>query len=137
MVKFRISLVGGTFSKEYVTDKNGEIDLTALEPGAYTVEEITAPNGYLMDDDKRVIRINAEENARFVFTNTEKPVLSVVKYDAENDTYLAGATFRIAKIEDGSHYLDRVTDTNGRISISDLEPACTQSRRSQRPAAMC
>lgn len=121
-VKFRISLVGGTFSKEYVTDKNGEIDLTALEPGAYTVEEITAPNGYLMDDDKRVIQINAGENARFVFTNTEKPVLSVVKYDAENDSYLAGATFRIAKIEDGSHYLDRVTDTNGRISISDLEP---------------
>ena len=121
-VKFRISLVGGTFSKEYVTDKNGEIDLTALEPGAYTVEEITAPNGYLMDDDKRVIQINAGENARFVFTNTKKPVLSVVKYDAENDSYLAGATFRIAKIEDGSHYLDRVTDTNGRISISDLEP---------------
>lgn len=121
-VKFRISLVGGTFSKEYVTDKNGEIDLTALEPGAYTVEEITAPNGYLMDDAKRIIQINAGENARFVFTNTEKPVLSVVKYDAENDTYLAGTTFRIAKIEDGSHYLDRVTDTNGRISISDLEP---------------
>lgn len=121
-VKFRISLVGGTFSKEYVTDKNGEIDLTALEPGAYTVEEITAPNGYLMDNAKRVIQINAGENARFVFTNTEKPVLSVVKYDAENDCYLAGATFRIAKIEDGSHYIDRVTDTNGRISISDLEP---------------
>lgn len=105
-----------------MTDENGEIDLTALEPGAYTVEEITAPNGYLMDDDKRIIQINAGENARFVFTNTEKPVLSVVKYDAENDSYLAGATFRIAKIEDGSHYLDRVTDTNGRISISDLEP---------------
>lgn len=121
-VKFRISLVGGTFSKEYVTDENGEIDLTALEPGAYTVEEITAPNGYLMDDDKRIIQINAGENARFVFTNTEKPVLSVVKCDAENDSYLAGATFRIAKIEDGSHYLDRVTDTNGRIFISDLEP---------------
>ena len=114
--------MGGTFSKEYVTDENGEIDLTALEPGAYTVEEITAPNGYLMDDDKRIIQINAGDNARFVFTNTEKPVLSVVKYDAENDCYLAGATFRIAKIEDGSHYLDRVTDTNGRIFISDLEP---------------
>lgn len=120
--KFRISLVGGTFSKEYVTDKNGEIDLTALEPGAYIVEEITAPNGYLMDNAQRVIQINAGENARFVFTNMEKPVLSVVKYDAENDRYLAGATFRIAKIEDGSHYLDRVTDTNGRISISGLEP---------------
>lgn len=121
-VKFRVSLVGGTFSKEYVTDKNGEIDLIALEPGAYTVEEITAPNGYLMDDDKRIIQINAGENARFVFTNTEKPVLSVVKYDAENDSYLAGATFRIAKIEDGSHYLRPCDRHNGRISISDLEP---------------
>ena len=75
-----------------------------------------------MDEAKRIIQINAGENARFVFTNTEKPVLSVVKYDAENDTYLAGATFRIAKIEDGSHYLDRTTNSNGEILISDLEP---------------
>lgn len=30
--RFKIELVGGTFSKEYVTDENGEIDLTALEP---------------------------------------------------------------------------------------------------------
>lgn len=120
--KFKVSLVGGTFSKEYVTDQNGEIDLTGLTPGAYTVEEITAPTGYLIDEASRVIQINAGENARFVFTDTPKPVLSVVKYDAENNKYLAGATFRIAKIEDGSHYLDRVTDTNGRISIADLEP---------------
>lgn len=131
--KFRISLVGGTFSKEYVTDKNGEIDLTALEPGAYTVEEITAPNGYLMDDDKRIIQINAGENARFVFTNTEKPVLSVVKYDAENDTYLAGATFRIAKIEDGSHYLDRVTDTNGEALLTALDPGVYVVRETSVP----
>ncbi|MBR2009582.1 MAG: hypothetical protein IJ936_05605, partial [Peptococcaceae bacterium] len=32
------------------------------------------------------------------------------------------ATFRIAKIEDGSHYLDRVTDVNGRITIDNLDP---------------
>lgn len=120
--KFKVSLVGGTFSKEYVTDQNGEIDLTGLTPGAYTVEEITAPAGYLVDEATRVIQINAGENARFMFTDTAKPVLSVVKYDAENNKYLAGATFRIAKIEDGSHYLDRVTDTNGRISNADLEP---------------
>lgn len=120
--KFKVSLVGGTFSKEYTTDQNGEIDLTGLTPGAYTVEEITAPSGYLMDNASRVIQINAGDNARFVFTNTAKPVLSVVKYDAENNKYLAGASFRIAKIEDGSNYLDRVSDINGRISIANLEP---------------
>ena len=30
--------------------------------------------------------------------------------------------FRIARIEDGSRYLDRVTDENGEINITDLEP---------------
>ena len=120
--KFRIEQVGGTFSKEYVTDENGEIDLTALEPGAYTVTEIAAPNGYLIDDATRIIQINGNENASFVFTNTRKPAFRLVKLDSFSSEPLAGATFRIAKIEDGTHYLDRVTDTNGEINISDLEP---------------
>ena len=119
---YLISQVGGTFSKEYTTDQSGEIDLTGLEPGAYTVKEVKAPDGYLMDDGIRTVQINAGENARFVFTNTRKPSMVVVKYDPQNNKYLAGATFRIAKVEDGSHYLDRVTDTQGRITLDGLEP---------------
>ena len=48
--------------------------------------------------------------------------MPIVKYDPQNNKYLAGATFRIAKVEDGSHYLDRVTDTKGRIDLTGLEP---------------
>ncbi|RKI98225.1 hypothetical protein D7X33_52630, partial [Butyricicoccus sp. 1XD8-22] len=48
--------------------------------------------------------------------------MEVLKYDPDNDVYIPGATFRIAKIEDGTHYLDRVTDQNGRIFIDNLEP---------------
>ena len=120
--RFRIEHVGGTFSKEYVTDENGEIDLTALEPGAYKVTELEAPDGYLIDDATRVIQINGNENAQFVFTNTRMPSFRLVKLDSFNREGLPGATFRIAKIEDGTHYLDRITDTNGEINISDLEP---------------
>ena len=120
--RFRIELVGGTFSKEYTTDANGEIDLTDLEPGAYKVTEQAAPDGYLIDDATRVIQINGNENAQFVFTNTQKPSFRLVKLDSYSGLGLAGATFRIARIEDGSHYLDRVTDTKGEINISDLEP---------------
>lgn len=120
--KFRIAQVGGTFSKEYITDENGEIDLADLDPGAYTVTEISAPDSYLIDDASRVIQINGNENAQFVFTNTKKPSLRVVKLDSATSEALPGATFRIAKIENGSHYLDRVTDSNGEINISDLEP---------------
>ena len=120
--RFRISQVGGTFSQEYLTDADGEIELTALDPGSYTVEELAAPEGYLIDDAQRVIRIEGGENAVFVFTDTVKPALTVVKYDSERSRLLSGATFRVAKIEDGSHYLDRITDMQGEFTISDLDP---------------
>lgn len=119
---FRIEHVGGTFSKEYVTDENGEVDLTNLEPGAYLVTELSAPDGYLIDDATRVIQINGNENAEFVFTNTKQPSFRLVKLDSFTGEGLGGCTFRIARIADGTHYLDRVTDSNGEINISDLEP---------------
>ena len=131
---YRISKVGGSFSKEYVTDKDGEIDLSKLEPGAYTVKEVKAPEGYLMDDGIRTIQLNAGENAQFVFTDTPKPSLSVVKYDPNCGKYLPGAIFRISKIEDGSHYLDRVTDTQGRITISNLVPGVYSVQEVAAPA---
>jgi len=120
--KFRIEEVGGTFSKEYYTDASGEIDLKDLTPGSYIVTELQAPDGYLIDEASRTIRIEANEQAVFVFTNTRKPSIEIVKFDPQTGKYLSGATFRISKIEDGTHYLDRVTDTNGRIRIDDLEP---------------
>ena len=120
--RFRVSLIGGTYSKEFVSDASGEIDLTGLEPGSYLCEELTAPEHYLIDGAQHTIRINAGENAQFVFTNSRKPSLTVMKYDANLDKRLPGATFRVAKIEDGSHYLDRITDVDGSFTIENLEP---------------
>lgn len=121
-VRFEFKKVGGSYTQEFVTDANGEIDISKLDPGAYEVRELEAPEGYLIDDAVRVVQVNPDENASFVFTNTKKPDLLLVKYDPNTGKYLAGATFRIAKIEDGTHYLDRVTDINGRIELKGLEP---------------
>lgn len=120
--KFLIEQVGGSFSKEYTTDENGEIKLEKLDGGAYTVQEIKAPDGYLIDDSIRTIQLNPDEYATFVFTDTKKPSIKIVKYDPVKDIYLPGALFRIAKIEDGSHYMDRLTDFKGEIVIDNLEP---------------
>ena len=121
-VRFEFKKVGGSYTQEFVTDANGEIDISKLDPGAYEVRELEAPEGYLIDDAVRVVQVNPDENASFVFTNTKKPDLLLVKYDPNTGKYLAGATFRIAKIEDGTHYLDRVTDINGRVELKGLEP---------------
>ena len=119
--KFRIEAVDGSFGPaEFVTDQNGEIDLSELPTGAYVVTELDCP-GYIIDEAQRIIRLEANQTARFVFTNSVQPSLHLIKLSADGSR-LAGVTFRIAKIEDGSRYLDRTTDENGEILISGLEP---------------
>ncbi len=120
-VRFEFKLVGGSYRQEFTTDINGEIDLSKLTPGAYEVRELEAPDGYLIDDAVRVVQVNPDENANFVFTNTPKPSLRLIKTSSDG-TRLGGVHFRIARIEDGTHYLDRITDDNGEINISNLEP---------------
>ena len=120
-VRFEFKKVGGSYRQEFTTDINGEIDLTKLDPGAYEVRELEAPEGYLIDDAVRVVQINPDENANFVFTNTPKPSLRLIKTSSDGSR-LGGVHFRIAKIEDGTHYLDRITDQNGEINIPNLDP---------------
>lgn len=131
---FKVKMVDGSYEKEYTTDKNGEIELTDLEPGVYTVTETTAPDGYVIDTETRTFEAVADGSVSLVFTNSKKPSLTVLKYDAYKDKYLAGATFRIAKIEDGSNYLDRVTDTNGAIRIDNLLPGVYSVKEIEAPS---
>ena len=118
---FEIKSVDGSFGpQEFTTDENGEIDLSKLDPGAYVVTEKSCP-GYVIDEAQRIIQLDPDETGEFVFTNSIKPSLHLVKFSADG-TPLGGVTFRISKIEDGSHYLDRTTNEQGEILISDLEP---------------
>ena len=106
--------------QEFRTDQSGEIDLSMLPAGSYVVTEKSC-DGYIIDEAQRIIELKPNEDAQFVFTNHVKPSLQLIKLSSDGSR-LAGVTFRIARIEDGSHYLDRTTNSNGEILISDLEP---------------
>ena len=118
---FEIKSVEGTYGpQEFRTDENGEIDLSMLPPGSYVVTEKSC-DGYVIDEAQRIIELKPNEDAQFVFTNHINPSLQLIKLSSDGSR-LAGVTFRIAKIEDGSHYLDRTTNSTGEILISGLEP---------------
>lgn len=118
---FEIKSVDGTFqAKEFTTDRNGEIDLSKLDPKAYVVTEKSCP-GYVIDNAQRIIELKANMTAEFVFTNKKLPSLTLTKYSALGGR-VAGVSFRLAKIEDGTHYIDRTTDNQGEITWSGLEP---------------
>ncbi len=119
--KFSIQKVeGDVAAQEYTTDVNGEIDLSKLAPGSYVVTELDCP-GYVIDDAQRIIELRGDETGEYVFTNSKRPTIHIIKLSSDG-TPLPGVAFRIAKIEDGASCLDRVTDQNGEIAIGDLDP---------------
>ena len=131
---FEIKSVAGDYGpKEFTTDRNGEIDLSKLPTGAYVVTE-KACEGYIIDQAQRIIQLDANEDAQFVFTNTIKPSLQIIKTSADGSR-LKNVHFRIAKIEDGTHYLDRTTNEQGEILIADLEPGVYSVRETATDSA--
>lgn len=131
---FEIKSVKGDYGpQEFVTDQNGEIDLSKLPTGAYVVTE-KACEGYIIDQAQRIIQLDANEDAQFVFTNTIKPSLQIIKTSSDGSR-LKNVHFRIAKIEDGTHYLDRTTNEQGEILIADLEPGVYSVRETATDSA--
>lgn len=120
--RFRFEAVDGSFGPvEYTTLEDGTIDLGKLPADtAYVVTELECP-GYTVDDAQRIIHLDGGDQAQFVFTNSKLPSLHLYKESADG-TPLGGVTYRLAKIEDGSRYLDRTTSSTGEICWECLEP---------------
>ena len=119
--RFRFEAVDGSFGPvEYTTQEDGTIDLSDLPVGSFLVTELECP-GYVVDDAQRIIHLDGNEQAQFVFTNSKLPSLHLYK-ESSDGTPLGGVTYRLAKIEDGSRYLDRTTSSTGEITWEGLEP---------------
>lgn len=119
--KFSIRAIDGSWGpKEFTTLADGSIDLSKLPVGSYEITELECP-GFVIDDAQRIIHITGGDQAQFVFTNSVKPSLRLIKRSADG-TPLAGVSYRLSKIEDGSYYLDRTTNSEGEIVWEGLEP---------------
>lgn len=120
--KFRFEAVDGSWGpEEYTTSEDGTIDLSKLPADtAYIVTELDCP-GYVIDNAQRIIHLDGNEQAQFVFTNSKLPSLHLYKESSDGKP-LGGVTYCLAKIEDGSRYLDRTTSGTGEICWEGLEP---------------
>lgn len=94
------------FSKE-VTVTNGKIYLEGLKRGIYTIKEIHAPEGYLINTNLYKVIVEQNEITKQTITNQEpKGSISIIKEDsktgskAQGDASLENAVYKIYANED-------------------------------------
>ena len=119
-----------------VTDGSGLIEVERLAMGTYRFVEVSAPEGYVLDDTPREVAIDAAASAPIVVNLTaanakEPPAplgkVVLTKVDADSPTtVLPGAVFKLeAQTADGSWEpvpgSERLTtDADGLIEVADL-----------------
>ncbi len=122
-VTFLIATGGGEPIGQYRTDKNGLIPLPDMKPGVYTITEVTAAEGYILDATPKTVELKQDEPAMVTveLTNKRQPGLQLLKVDEKTRQPLTGVTFKITK-GDGKLVGQYRTDENGLVTIPNLEP---------------
>ena len=108
----------GELVGEYVTDALGIIHLPKeLEEGRYTLKEVKAPDGYVLNDAPRNIEIKADETLELEIPNTSLGTLRIKKIDSETKEPLYGAEFHLYDSK-GNLLGEYSTDNNGIIELT-------------------
>ncbi|MDL2232164.1 hypothetical protein LJC63_01105 [Ruminococcaceae bacterium OttesenSCG-928-L11] len=118
---FHVARQGSSDYKEVTTGFDGTVTISDLDAGFYTVTEIRAPSGYVLDSTIRNVELIAGQTTTVVVNNSQRPDLTLRKIDAETGEGLAGAVLRVTK-DGGTAFQDVTTGKDGIIVISDLAP---------------
>lgn len=117
----------------FTTDSAGEIHISNLAPGAYVISEIKAPSGYVMDSPSTNVVIGENGDTQtVVIKNSKAGSLIIDKRDSLTGEPLEGVTFLVTDSSGavvGQSNGEYITDENGRIVITDLEPGTTITAR--------
>ena len=123
--KFKITKTEDDTVSEYMTDENGRITIQDLPEGIYTVEEITAPDGYILDTQHKEIELSAGDSKQLIYENTRKPDLIITKTNALTEKPVPNTTFKIEYEGENGGVVPLgtyKTDENGQIILEDVNP---------------
>ena len=117
----------------YYTDRDGKIQIDGVVGTLVVTETETIP-GYTIDPatQTQTVQVNPNDTQTLYFTNTPTTTLVIEKYIEGTTTPLEGVTFLVTDSSGavvGSGNGEYITDENGRIVITDLEPGTTVTAR--------
>ena len=117
-VRFEVRKVNGEIVGTYTTDSDGVIYLPEIESGWYTVIELKAAPGYLLDTVSHRIEVKDGQTATLEITNHKSSRILLHKVDKNTGKGIYGAVFLLY---DSNHNPigEYVTDQDGYIYADD------------------
>lgn len=113
------------FIKAGTTGADGTVTFNKLTYGDYKLKETNAPDGYVVGiNDQKTVTVDANPTNETITNAKIIRDVELTKIDAETKEPLQGVIFELQD-ENGEvvpGYESLVTDENGKIKISDLEP---------------
>jgi len=116
---FTVTKADGTRIGTFRTEADGKVVIGDLGEGVYVVGEITAPDGYQLDETPKNVTVTSGKLATVEFTNKPYSGIQIVKTDAVSHQPLSGATFEVTR-SNGEKIGIYKTDVSGKAVISDL-----------------
>ena len=134
-VTYRLFDSAGNKIADTTTGTGGKAVFSDLPLGSYTYQEISAPEGFVVDDTKYPITITASAlNITATHTNAlGKASIGISKVDADSNTPLQGAGFRLYDAS-GSQVAEGYTDANGNLTFTGLKLSSYICKEFQAPA---
>ena len=132
-VKFEIRKMNGEIIGAYTTDSDGVIYLPEAESGWYTVTELEAASGYLLDTTPHRIEVKDGQTATLEITNHKSSRILLHKVDKATGKGIYGAVFLLydsnhnpigeyATDQDGYIYADEGL-ADGRYYLREIKAA--------------
>ena len=113
---------------EQITNENGQVDFAGLEPGTYKYKELTAPDGYILNETMYTFTIAKDGTVTFDSANgiiyntrvTMRDELIITKYRTNTEVGLPGAVIGVFDAN-GKEVARETTGENGTVTFTGLE----------------
>ena len=126
--------------KSYITDNNGQLNLTGLAPGKYKLKESKAPEGYYLNTEEIAFEIPqiATGNEAPIQLNDGKALINyqgtaTVTKKSESGELLPDAIFEVQTSSGKTVQTNLVTDENGKVTAKNLAPGAYQFVETKAP----
>ena len=121
-VTYRLSKIeDGSRYLDRITSSTGEITWEGLEPGVYSLQEVTTVSDHILDPTEYHVQLFPGKDATICLQNDKRPNLTIWKHDADTGAPVPGTVF-LVKGADGHSVAEVTTGPDGSTTVSNLIP---------------